>query len=232
MLLKLLFWRLQNQVNTFEQEQSKLKAVLEQLTDGVVIVDQKGLIQMINPAAKRIFNIEEVDADGQSLAIVTRHHDIVTLWKSTLENDADEINSIEIATDKVVIQVFGISLSQSIPGSCLLVFHDVTRIRHLETVRRDFISNISHELRTPLASLKALTETLQDGALEDKKVADRFLSRMEIEVDSVSLIVQESSGTIKDRIRASTIKLVSVDPCELINSAVESLRLQAESDFS
>jgi two-component system phosphate regulon sensor histidine kinase PhoR len=220
---------LQNQVNTFEQEQSKLKAVLEQLTDGVVIVDQNGLIQMINPAAKRIFNIEGGDADGHSLAIVTRHHDIVTLWRSTLEKDADEISSVEIATDKVAIQVLGISLSESIPGSCLLVFHDVTRIRHLETVRRDFISNISHELRTPLASLKALTETLQDGALEDKKVADHFLSRIEIEVDSVSLIVQELLELSRIESGRVPLNLEAVEPCKLINSAVERLRLQAES---
>jgi two-component system phosphate regulon sensor histidine kinase PhoR len=220
---------LQNQVRTFEQERRKLEAVLEQLNDGVVIVDQNGLIQMINPAAKRIFNIEGVDAVGQSLAIVARHHDIVTLWKTALGSEPDEINSIEIATDKIVLQAFGISLSESIPGSSLLVFHDVTRIRHLETVRRDFISNISHELRTPLASLKALTETLQDGALEDKKVADHFLNRMEIEVDSVSLIVQELLELSRIESGRVPLNLESVDPCELINAAVERLRLQAES---
>lgn len=220
---------LQHQVSTFEQEQRKLEAVLEQLNDGVVIVDQNGLIQMINPTAKRIFNIEGVDAYGQSLAIVTRHHEIVTLWKTTLESDSEEINSIEIATEKVVIQAFGISLAESIPGSCLMVFHDVTRIRHLETVRRDFITNISHELRTPLASLKALTETLQDGALEDKQVADHFLNRMEIEVDSVSLIVQELLELSRIESGRVPLNLESVDPCELINSAVERLRLQAES---
>jgi len=220
---------LQNQVRTFEQEQKKLEAVLEQLTDGVVIVDQNGLIQMINPAAKRIFNIEGVEADGQSLAIVTRHHEIVSLWKTTLESGTGELNSIEISTDKIIIQAFGISLSESIPGSCLLVFHDVTRIRHLETVRRDFISNISHELRTPLASIKALTETLQEGALEDKKVADHFLNRMEIEVDSVSLIVQELLELSRIESGRVPLNLETVDPCELINSAVERLRLQAES---
>jgi two-component system phosphate regulon sensor histidine kinase PhoR len=220
---------IQHQVNTFEQERRKLEAVLEQLNDGVVIVDQNGLIQMINPAAKMIFNIENVDVMGQSLAIVTRHHDIVTLWKTTLESDPDQINSVEIATDKIVIEAFGISLSQSIPGSSLMVFHDVTRIRHLETVRRDFVSNISHELRTPLASIKALTETLQDGALEDKKVANHFLNRMEIEVDSVSLIVQELLELSRIESGRVPLKLERVDPCELINSAVERLRLQAES---
>lgn len=221
---------LQNQVRTIEQEQRKLEAVLEQLNDGVAIVDQRGIIQMINPAANRIFNIENDDAVGQSLATVTRHHDIVTLWKTALESEPGDINSIEIATDKIVLQAFGISLSESIPGSSLIVFHDVTRIRHLETVRRDFISNISHELRTPLASLKALTETLQDGALEDKKVASHFLSRMEIEVDSVSLIVQELLELSRIESGRVPLNLESVDPCELINAAVERLRLQAESN--
>ena len=109
-----------------------------------------------------------------------------------------------------------------------MVFHDVTRMRHLETVRKDFVSNISHELRTPIASLKALTETLQDGALEDKKVANHFLNRIEIEVDSISLIVQELLELSRIESGRVPLKLEKVDPCELINSAVDRLRLQAE----
>lgn len=219
---------LQIQIRTFEREQRKLEAVLKQLTDGVVIVDDTGIIQMINPAAKKIFNIEGIDVIDQSLAIVTRHHDIVNLWKKTQESDKGDVNSIEISTNKVVLQALGIPLIESLPGSSLLVFHDVTRIRHLETVRRDFISNISHELRTPLASLKALTETLQDGALEDTNVANRFLNRMEIEVDSISLIVQELLELSRIESGRVPLNLETVDPCELISTAVERLRLQAE----
>ena len=220
---------LRNQITSSEKEQRKLEVVLDQLNDGVVIVDNNGIIQMINPAAKRIFNIQGIDALGQSLAIVARHHDIVSLWKTTQESKPDQINSIEISTEKIAIQAFGISLSASIPGNSLMVFRDVTRIRHLETVRKDFISNISHELRTPLASLKALTETLQDGALEDKKVADHFLNRMEIEVDSISLIVQELLELSRIESGKVPLHLECVDPCKLINSAVDRLRLQAES---
>jgi two-component system phosphate regulon sensor histidine kinase PhoR len=168
------------QIKTYELEQRKLEAVLKQLADGVVIVDDIGTIQVINPAAQKIFNIEGIDVIGQSLAIVTRHHDIVNLWKTTHQSKKGEITSIEISTGRIVLQASGIPLADLLPGSSLLVFHDVTRVRHLETVRRDFISNISHELRTPLASLKALTETLQDGALEDENVAMHFLNQMEI----------------------------------------------------
>jgi len=219
---------LQNQLKTFEQEQQKSEMVLEQLSDGVMIIDQYGLIQMINPAAKEIFNITGIDAVGQSLAVVTRHHEIVNLWKTTLNNEHDQSNPIEISTDKVVIQAFGIPLSESLPGSILMVFHDVTRVRHLEIVRKDFISNISHELRTPLASLKALTETLQDGALDDKKVANHFLNRIEIEVDSISLIVQELLELSRIESGKVPLNLEAVAPCALINSSVERLRLQAE----
>lgn len=109
-----------------------------------------------------------------------------------------------------------------------MVFHDITRVRHLETVRKDFISNISHELRTPLASLKALTETLQDGALEDKNVANHFLNRIEIEVDSISLIVQELLELSRIESGIVPLELEVVDPAQLINIAVDRLRLQAE----
>jgi two-component system phosphate regulon sensor histidine kinase PhoR len=193
-----------------------------------MIVDQHGLIQMINLAAKKIFDISGTAAVGQSLAVVTRHHEIINLWKTTLDNDLDQTNSIEISTDKMVIQALAIPLSESLPGSTLMVFHDVTRVRHLEIVRKDFISNISHELRTPLASLKALTETLQDGALNDKKVANHFLNRIEIEVDSISLIVQELLELSRIESGKVPLNLEAVAPCGLINSSIERLRLQAE----
>jgi two-component system phosphate regulon sensor histidine kinase PhoR len=219
---------LNNQITTWEREQRKLDAVLKQLTDGVMIVDESGTIQMINPAAQAIFNVEGIDVLDQSLATVTRHHEIVNLWKRTQTSDTGEVNSIEVSTDKVVLQALGIPLTQSLPGSSLLVYHDVTRVRHLETVRRDFISNISHELRTPLASLKALTETLQEGALDDPNVANRFLNRIDIEVDSLSLMVQELLEL--SRIESGRVPLIldSVNPCGLIRNAVERLNLQVE----
>ena len=65
-------------------------------------------------------------------------------------------------------------MGQALPENTLLLFQNLTRLRRLETVRRDFVSNISHELRTPLASLKALTETLQESALDDPPAARRF----------------------------------------------------------
>lgn len=219
---------LNNQIKTLEREQKKLDAVLKQLTDGVMIVDESGIIQMINPAAQTIFNVEGSDVLEHSVAAVTRQHEIVNLWKNIQDSETGDISSIEISTGKSTLQVLGIPLSHLLPGSSLLVFHDMTRIRHLETVRRDFISNISHELRTPLASLKALTETLQQGALDDAEVATRFLNQIDIEIDSLSLIVQELLEL--SRIESGKVPLIldSVNPCEIIANTIDRLKLQAE----
>ena len=110
----------------------------------------------------------------------------------------------------------------------LLVFQDLTRVRKLETVRRDFVSNVSHELRTPLASLKALTETLQEGALEDPPAARRFLKRMETEIDNLTQMVRELLEL--SRIESGRIPLnrKPIDPCALAAPAVERLQVQAE----
>jgi len=73
----------------------------------------------------------------------------------------------------------------------LVILQDLTQVRRLETVRRDFISNLSHELLTPLASLKALAETLRDSALDDPQMARHFLDRIKTEVEALTQMVQE-----------------------------------------
>ena len=104
----------------------------------------------------------------------------------------------------------------------------MTTQRKLETVRRDFVSNVSHELRTPLASLKALTETLQEGALNDPPAAQRFLSQMDDEIDNLTQMVQELLEL--SRIESGKVPLQKklVDPLEVIEPAVQRMALQAQ----
>jgi two-component system phosphate regulon sensor histidine kinase PhoR len=108
-----------------------------------------------------------------------------------------------------------------------LVFQDLTRLRQLETVRRDFISNISHELRTPLAALKALTETLQDSALDDPPSARRFLAQIELEVDSLSQMVTELLELSRIESGRVPLHFIGKQPQDIAHAAVERLSLQA-----
>jgi two-component system, OmpR family, phosphate regulon sensor histidine kinase PhoR len=219
---------LQDQVRELEGERTKMFAVLEQMTDGVLIVDFQGKVQLINPASEKMFNASESDALGNTLAEVVRHHQIVELWRACLESGESQVTSVDLSTRRMYLHSSAIPLTQALPGSVLMVFQDLTQVRRLENIRRDFISNISHELRTPLASLKALAETLQESALDDPPTARRFLTRIETEVDSLALIVQELLELTRIESGKVPLQLERIPAEEILTAAADRLRLQAE----
>jgi two-component system, OmpR family, phosphate regulon sensor histidine kinase PhoR len=220
--------RLHIQITAAETERSKLAAVLDQMTDGVIIVDARGRVQLINPEAEKIFDVSEKEAFNRSVVQVLRNHQIIDLWRTCADSGISQFVFVELATKRLILHGFATQLEKALTGYVLLVFQDVTRLRQLETVRRDFISNISHELRTPLASLKALAETLLDSALDDPTAARRFLTSMETEVDALSLMVQELVELSRIESGKVPLHLVEIKPRDLLESAVERLNLQAE----
>jgi two-component system phosphate regulon sensor histidine kinase PhoR len=110
----------------------------------------------------------------------------------------------------------------------IVVLQDLTEVRRVETVRREFVANVSHELRTPLASLKALVETLQDGALDDPSAAQRFLSQMDTEVDGLTQMVTELLELSRIESGQVTLKPEPADLRLLISTATERLHAQAQ----
>lgn len=220
--------RLRDQIEALEAERSKMAGVLTEMTDGVIIVDQLGAIQLINPAAQSMFGVSEVEARDRSLVEVARNHQLVELWRLSQRTGDTQVAPIEISAKGLYLQAVASPFGESLPASTLLIFQNLTRLRRLETVRRDFISNISHELRTPLASLKALTETLLEGALDDPPNARRFLQRMDTEVDAMSLMVSELLELSRIESGAIPLQMRPVSPNRLIESSVERLRVQAE----
>jgi two-component system, OmpR family, phosphate regulon sensor histidine kinase PhoR len=220
--------QLRSQIEALKLERGKLATVLQQMTDGVVIADGAGRIQLFNQAAESMFNVRESGAIGRSLAEILRDYRVVEIWERCLATGEEQSVYIELRQPNLFLQCFATPLEETMPGNILLLFQDLTRLRRLETVRRDFISNISHELRTPLASLKALTETLQDGALEDPPAARRFLSRIETEVDALTHMVSELLELARIESGKVPLQLKSVSPVELLRPAFERLGVQAE----
>lgn len=219
--------RLNNQMAALQTEQGKMAAVLSEMSDAVLIVDEQGRVQLINPAAEEMFNIHQEQAIQQSMAVTLRHHQLIELWQRCKDSKQTQYATLELASGKQFFQGVATPLEQALPGNTLLLFQDLTRLRRLETVRQDFISNISHELRTPLASLKALTETLQESALEDPPAARRFLEQIDIEVDALSMMVAELLELSRIESGRVPLKLKATDPSEMIKLAVERLNLQA-----
>ena len=147
--------QIRNEVEALQTEQGKLEAILRQMTDGLVMVDEEGSIRMINPAAEEMFGISSEQSAGRSLASALRQHQVVDLWQQTRRNGGVRSISFEVTSKRIYLQGIAVLLERELSGSMLLLFQNLTRQRYLETVRQDFISNISHELRTPLAALES-----------------------------------------------------------------------------
>lgn len=229
-------YHLRAQINDLSTERSKLEAVLSNMTDGIIIVDPEGVVQLTNPAAARLFGAEAGEMAmpapdglvGRSLIEVVRSHQVVELWRKCRATGEQQSLTLETTPERLFVQAIVTPLEKALPNMTLLVFQDLTRVRRLETVRRDFVSNVSHELRTPLASLKALAETLQEGALEDPPAARRFLQRMETEIDNLTQMVHELLELSRIESNKVPLKMLAVTPCELASPAVERMQLQAE----
>ena len=225
--LKVMARQLGAQIDALTSERAKLSAVLNQMTDGVMIVDVDGRVQLLNPAAERIFQIKESAGLGRSIVEVIRYHQLVELWRKAKAGERESI-TLEIGAQHLFLQVVAIPLKTAFSGSIMVLFQDLTQMRRLETVRRDFISNVSHELRTPLASLKALAETLQEGALEDPPAARRFIIRMETEIDNLTQLVNELLELSRIESGKVPLSFHRIQPCDLLRPATERMALQAE----
>ena len=213
-----------SQLLTSNAERAKLSAILDQLTDAVLIADADGRVQFANPAAEKLFG---APLAGRSVVEAVRHHQLADAWRRCRETGGLQTESVEVSASHQFLQLIVVP-DRDTRGGTLLLVQDLTRVRKLETVRRDFISNLSHELRTPLASLKALTETLQDGALADLEAGPRFLSRIHTEVDALTQMAQELLDLSKIESGQITLVLRKVDPLTMLKSAADRMRLQAE----
>lgn len=219
--------QLREKVDTLAEERSRLASVLELMADGVLITDDTGRVQLINPAAADLLETTEEDALGQSFAQVVRHHQLIEVWRRCQESGEEQAETVEIGQRDLFLQVIITPLREG-QRSSLVILQNLTPIRRLQTVRRDFISNISHELRTPLASLKAVVETLRDVALDDPQAARRFLDRADHEVDALTQMVQELLELSRIESGKVPLRLSPAPLSDVVLPAVERLQPQIE----
>jgi two-component system phosphate regulon sensor histidine kinase PhoR len=209
-------------------DSQRLQFLLERLEVGAVLVDADGYILLSNPAIPKLFALSADEMRAVSLPSLLRHYQFVDLWKRAQQRIAPQSITAEVPQSKRFLRATAYPLGGEMENQALLLFEDVTELRRLETIRRDFVSNVSHELRTPLTSLKALTESLRAGALEEPETARRFLGHIETEVDALSELVAELLELARIESQQVPLQKSPSDPCEILNKGAERLRLQAE----
>lgn len=219
--------KLQSQMKKRARERDRLNTVMHVMTDGVVILNKAGDVKLINPAAARLLNTTMDRAMNRSFVQAVRDHRIAEVWKRCQASNEEEVVAVELGATQFV-RVVVTPFLRRVGRGYLVMLQDLTQVRRLQTVRQDFISNVSHELRTPLASLRALTETLRDGALDDPPAANRFLDRMEVELDALTQMVEELLELSRIESGQVPLRLNPVLPQAAVCPAVERLRTQAE----
>jgi two-component system phosphate regulon sensor histidine kinase PhoR len=218
---------MREEMDALNEDHQQFGTVLDHMADGVLITDNLSNVNLVNPAACRLLGIKETEALGRSFAAVVRHHQLIDLWQRCQEQGREQLEAVEVGQDLFLQAVVTPFPQKGAPGY-LVILQDLTQVRRLQTMRRDFISNLSHELRSPLASLRAVVETLADGALEDRPAAIRFLERAEREVDTMTQMVDELTELSQIESGQIRLRLAPIAVCDLVTVPLERLRPQAE----
>ena len=214
-------------IDELAHDHRRFSTVLDHMADGVLITDNLGTVTLLNPAACRLLRTADEEALGRPFAAVVRHHALIALWQRCREQGQEQVEAVELGPE-LLLQAVVTPFQERGTAGYVVLFQDLTQVRRLQTMRRDFISNLSHELRTPLASLRAVLETLQDGALADPPAADRFLRQAENEVNSMTQMVDEMTELSQIESGQVRLRLVPVAVASLIDVPLQRLRPQAE----
>ena len=174
--------------DALNQLSDRLTAVLQGMQDGVVAVDQHDTILFANDVAVRILQLPQ-RLIGKHLMQCVRDYRVQNLVEAC--RAIDRLEEVEIVrNDGACTQLLATPLESSQgPGGVVIVLRDVTELKRLESMRRDFVTNVSHELKTPLSNIRLYAETLADGAVDNSEVRDGFLGRITEQADRLNELI-------------------------------------------
>jgi two-component system phosphate regulon sensor histidine kinase PhoR len=227
--------RLRHTVQEISREKEYLQTVLKRMAEGVLVVDEKGRIRMVNEALRKLFSLPQEVLDKSLLELI-RHAELEKAFRQAITNGKGsdfELTLPFFPEKNFEVNVVSISSSTEfgkeagkIEGA-IAVFHDISRLKELERVRQDFVANVSHELRTPLTAIKGYAETLLDGALKEE-VAFSFLQVIKRHTDRLTKIVEDLLMLSKIESRGFQLNLEPLSLSEVIHDALDVIRENAE----
>lgn len=186
--------QLSERIQAITLQRNEQQAILASMSEGVIAFNRQRRVISLNQAACRMLMIEKEKSLGRNIEEVVRSSELIELADRLVSQGGPQETEIALGQPRGrVFMAAGSSLrdneGQTTGG--VVVLNDITRLRNLEAVRKDFVANVSHELRTPLTSIKGFVETLMDGALDNQEEARRFLGIIDRQVDHMSAIIED-----------------------------------------
>jgi len=219
---------------TLEQEmqQDRLNTLIQNIGSGVVLINSRGTVNLVNRTYEEIFNMSARFIEGELYHDAFQHHEIIEIVEQIFLKEI-KIRKQIVLPLKIVrkhFEVYGapiIGINHEWKG-IVLVFHDITELKKLEQIRKDFFANVSHELKTPITSIKGFTETLLDGAMKDQALCENFLSIILSESDRMQSLIQDLLDLSKIEQQGFKLEISKVNLQTVIDEIFQMLSQKAQ----
>ncbi len=219
----------QEATERLREERALLQAVLQRMTEAVMVIDEQGTLILANPSAETQFHLPS-NYHRRRLSELELPFAILELVQRTLRSKTPQVDEVQILyPEEQILDTYALPLS--VGGKTvgvLLVARDLTELKRLEKLRRDFVANVSHELRTPIATMRSLAEALLMGGKDDPEVRDKFLSSIAEEAERMGRLIDNllELARIETGRREWRRKLVALE--EIVQQVIDRLRPQAD----
>jgi len=222
--------QVEHRLKDLEFQRHQAQAILESLAEGVFALDREGRVLWLNSSAQRLFDMPPTRVEGKRLVELLRPAGLEDLIQDVLTHGRPAVREVHLFSPQEQAVRFQATPCEGGEGGAALVLaaQDVTEIRRLEGIRREFVANVSHELKTPLTSIKGLVETLLGGALEDPGHNRRFVSLIDEDAQRLSRLIDDLLELSQIESKAAPLRLQPVRLSGLIEELAPAFQPQLQ----
>ncbi|MEO6054740.1 MAG: ATP-binding protein [Chthoniobacterales bacterium] len=222
---------LREQVRQLADEGFNLRAILSSMIEGVLIVDSDLRIRLVNESVEQMFGLAQSPINRTVIEVFRRHEIQQAILEAVEKNVPQrmEMGYEHRQGGRTTMRYFEVSSMALTPNSgskaigAVAVFHDITEVKNLETVRKEFVANVSHEFRTPLSIIHGYIETLSDGALDDRPLAEKALRVMHKHTQRMNLLIDDLLTISRLEYRSAPLNFEPVNLRLALDHAIEQL---------
>ncbi len=219
---------LRNREERLRDTNQRMESVLGSMIEGVLAVDGRENIILFNREAKRMLAVDNVDVLGRPLREVVRHAELIRVVTQAREDQQPVFSEFSTArTPRRTLSIRVAPLPTNEADGLTIVLEDITELRQLESLRRDFVANVSHELKTPLTAIKAYAETLRLGAINDPEHCMHFIEQIETQSDRLHQLILDLLHLARVESGKINFEVQPVDLTEVCRQCIEVLSEEA-----
>ncbi|MBI4684437.1 MAG: PAS domain S-box protein [Nitrospirae bacterium] len=220
--------KLQNLIGATEEEKKRLNVILRSIPDALLIIDSSGIILLSSSASKKFFG--DTTVKGKPFIEVVRNHDFFSLMDSVRKNLLPGVTEFRLDYPEerhIVVRVSPLFYKESELSGFVAIFHDITQLKKLEQMRKDFVANVSHEIKTPITAIKGFADTLMEGALDDKENAIKFLQTIKSNSERINNLVDDLMTISKIELGVIKVQKSMIDAEDVFENIMELFRDKA-----